>query len=102
VRTIQASKEIVMIHNYERQIRYTVSIRGTMNTIPVEVQPDGAIEEVPVETPTYIVRVTPSPIKSLAVFEMRVETDGEPLVEAAAKLVQGYGIPGHLIHGFAN
>jgi len=33
---------------------------------------------------------------------MRVETDGEPLVEAAAKLVQGYGIPGHLIHGFAN
>jgi len=83
-----------MIHNYERQVRYTVSIRGTMNTIPVEVQPDGAIEEVPVETP--------SPVKSLAVFEMRVETDGEPLVEAAAKLVQGYGIPGHLIHGFAN
>ncbi len=88
-----------MIRNYERQVCYAVSVQGTIDTIPVEVQCDGAIEEVPVEAPTYIVRVVPSPVRSIPVFEMRVMGDDQPLAAAAAKLSRDYGIPAHLIMG---
>jgi len=85
-----------MIRNYERQIRYVVSIVGVEDTVSIEPGPDGGL----VEAPTCLVRVVPSPVRSISVFEMRVEGDGQPLAAAATKLSRDYGIPAHLILGY--
>jgi len=85
-----------MIRNYERQIRYAVSIVGVEDTVSVEPGPDGGL----VEAPTCLAHVMPSPVRSISVFEMRVAHNGQPLAAAAAKLSRDYGIPAHLILGY--
>ncbi len=85
-----------MIRNYERQIRYAVSIVGVEDTVSVEPGADGSL----VEAPTCPVRVMPSPVRSISVFEMRVVGNGQPLAAAAEKLSRDYGIPAHLILGY--
>jgi len=85
-----------MIRNYERQVRYAVSIVGVEDAVPVEPSLGASL----VEAPTCLVRVVPSPVRSIPVFEMRVVGDRQPLAAAATKLSRDYGIPAHLILGY--
>jgi hypothetical protein len=82
-----------MIRNFDRQVRYAVSIVSVEDTVSVECSPSGGL----IEASTCRVRVVPSPVRSIPLFVMRVANDGQPLVVAVEKLARDYGIPGHLV-----
>ncbi len=84
------------MRNYERQTRYAVNIISAEDTVAVELGPDGVV----VEVAACLVRVVPSPVRSVPVFVMRVANDGQPLAAATEKLSRDYGIPAHLVVGY--